>query len=217
MYTPHYSEDMYQNTAREESLVKVTAPPPKPSRRCQKRMDSIQNEDAPRCTTWTNEEEITLCKGWVHVSENSAKGNARNTDGFWTEVLDYLGKKTKQLGRRMYNMVNRKWNMVRPNVARFCGVYANVLHRAQDSGAGEEEYFNKAILDYEAEFEVPFTLRSSKTNEQGQSERTIDDMTHETLARLMVYELATQTASAMAMKKEERAAYMEIKRGGGMS
>nr|GEU91352.1 hypothetical protein [Tanacetum cinerariifolium] len=204
MYSPRYSEDMYQNTAREESPVKVTAPPPKPSRRRQKRMDSIPNEDAPRCTTWNNEEEIALCKGWVHVSENSAKGNARNTDGFWTEVLDYLGKKTKQLGRRTYNMVNRKWNMVRSNVARFYGVHANVLHRAQDSGAGEEEYFNKAILDYEAEFE-------------GQSERTVDDMTDETLARLMVYELTTQIASAMAMKKKECAAYMEIKRGGGMS
>ncbi|GJY82763.1 hypothetical protein Tco_0496139 [Tanacetum coccineum] len=34
----------------------------------------------------------------------------------------------------------------------------------------------------------------------------------EALARLMVSELATQTESAMAMKKEERATFLEIKR-----
>ncbi|GKG49642.1 hypothetical protein Tco_0518416, partial [Tanacetum coccineum] len=58
-----------------ESPVEVTDLPPKPSRRHQKRMVIVQNEDAPSCTSWTNEEEIALCKGWVHVSENSAKGN----------------------------------------------------------------------------------------------------------------------------------------------
>ncbi|GKB89787.1 hypothetical protein Tco_0962059, partial [Tanacetum coccineum] len=38
------------------------------------------------------------------------------------------------------------------------------------------------------------------------------NMNDETLARLMVSELATQTASAIAMKKDERAAYFEIKK-----
>ncbi|GJS55910.1 zinc finger BED domain-containing protein RICESLEEPER 2-like protein [Tanacetum coccineum] len=125
---------MYQNTTGEESPVEVTAPPPKPSRRRQKRMATIQNGDAPRCTPWTNEEEIALCKGRVHVSKNSVKGNTRKTDGFWTEVLDYLGKKTKQL-----SVEHTIW--------------------AQDSRAGDEDYFNKVLLDYEAEFGVQFTLR----------------------------------------------------------
>ncbi|GKB40416.1 hypothetical protein Tco_0885358 [Tanacetum coccineum] len=149
---------MYQNNVREESPVEVTAPPPKPSRRRQKRMVVVQNEDAPCCTPWTNEEEIALCKGWVHGYENSAKGNARETYGFWTEVLAYLCNKTKQPGRRTYDVVNGKWKTVRPSVARFCGVHANVLRRAHDSGAGDEDYFNKALLDYEAEFGVQFTL-----------------------------------------------------------
>nr|GEW46282.1 hypothetical protein [Tanacetum cinerariifolium] len=98
---------MYQNTTREESPVEVTASPPKPSKRRQKRMATVQNEDASHCTAWTSEEEITLCKGWVHVYENSAKGNARKTQ----RVRD------------------------------------NVLCRAQVSGAGDEDYYNKALLD----------------------------------------------------------------------
>ncbi|GKE60688.1 hypothetical protein Tco_1511055 [Tanacetum coccineum] len=74
----------------------------------------VHNEDASRCTAWTNEEEIILCKGWFHVSENNAKGNAMKVDGFWTE--------------------------------------------AHSSGAEDGDYFAKALLDYEAEFGVPFTL-----------------------------------------------------------
>ncbi|GKB17194.1 hypothetical protein Tco_0851117 [Tanacetum coccineum] len=81
-----------------------------------------------------------------------------NEYGFWTEVLEYLRNITKQPGHRTYDMVNEKWKTVRPNVARFCGVYVNGMRRAQSSGAKDEDYFNKVLFDYEAEFEVPFTL-----------------------------------------------------------
>ncbi|GJS94831.1 gamma-glutamyltranspeptidase 1 [Tanacetum coccineum] len=156
--------------------------------------------------------------------------------------------------------------------------------RAHDSGAGDEDYFNKALLDYEVEFGVPFTLRhcweilkkspkwweqvvpkysnpnaakKSKTsgsssfntksgdasfnlnvdagdedeNEVHEIPRTMGkdkardskkkgagssgssvNINDEALARLMVSELATQTASIVAMKKEKCTAYMEIKR-----
>ncbi|GJY33797.1 hypothetical protein Tco_0418266 [Tanacetum coccineum] len=84
----------------------------KPFKRCQKR--TTQTEDAPRCVAWSIEEEIALCNGWVHVSENSAIGNARRESGFWNDFL---------------------------------------------RGVGDEDYFAKALLDYEAEYGVSFTLR----------------------------------------------------------
>ncbi|GJZ73540.1 hypothetical protein Tco_0637686 [Tanacetum coccineum] len=59
-----------------------------------------QNEDGPRCIAWSTEEEIVLCKGWVHVSEYSAIGNARRENGFWNEVLLYPESKTKATGHR---------------------------------------------------------------------------------------------------------------------
>ncbi|GJZ52651.1 hypothetical protein Tco_0607166 [Tanacetum coccineum] len=220
---------MYQNTAHEESPVEVTAPQPtpKPSRRCQKRMVVVQNEDAPQCTTWTTEEEIALCK-------------------------EYLHNKTKQPSRRTYDMVNGKWKMVRPNVAQFCGVHAKVMRRAQSSGARDEDYFNKALFYYEVEFGVPFTLRhccslntkfgdasinlnvSARDDDEDNVQvppRPIDrdkakglkkkvagssgssaSMNDEALARLMLSELATQNKNVMAMKKEECTAFLEIKR-----
>nr|GEX67743.1 hypothetical protein [Tanacetum cinerariifolium] len=46
-----------------------------------------------------------------------------------------------------------------PNVARFYRLHANVMRQAQSSGVRNEDYFAKALSDYKAEFEVPFTLR----------------------------------------------------------
>ncbi|GKE94366.1 hypothetical protein Tco_1579221, partial [Tanacetum coccineum] len=132
---------------------------------------------------------------------------------------------------------------------------------AHDSRAGDENYFNKVLLDYEAKFGVQFTLRHywERNKTSGSSSFNIEsedtsfnlnvdagdedenevqevprpmgrdkakgskkkgvgssgssmNMIDEALARLLVSEFATQTASAMAMKKEERAAYMEIKK-----
>nr|GEX48618.1 hypothetical protein [Tanacetum cinerariifolium] len=74
MYEPQYA-DFHQNTAREDSPVKITSSSQAPallklSKRRQKMTN--QNEDVPRCIAWSTEEEIVLCKGWVHVPKHSA-------------------------------------------------------------------------------------------------------------------------------------------------
>lgn len=80
-------------------------------------------------------------------------GNAGREHGFWN-VIKYMEIKTKAYGCRTYNMVNSKWKMVRPNVARFCGVYNNLKRMAPMSGAGDKDYYNMAMLNYEAEYGV---------------------------------------------------------------
>ncbi|GKF16030.1 hypothetical protein Tco_0057492, partial [Tanacetum coccineum] len=64
--------------------------------------------------------------------------------------------------------------------------------------------------------EIPKTMgrdkaRGSKKKGVRSSGSSVN-INYKALARLMVSELATQTASIVAMKKEERAAYMEIKK-----
>nr|GEY35334.1 hypothetical protein [Tanacetum cinerariifolium] len=184
-------------------------------------------------TAWTNEEEIALCKGWVHAP-----------------------------GRRTYDMVNKKWKAVRPNVARFYGVYVTVVRRVQGSGAGDEDYFAMALLDHEAEHEMSFTLchcRSKRYKTYGSSSSNTESgdasinsnvhvgndeedgvkelrrlmgrdkakglkmkwprtsgssssMNDKALTRLMVSEPAMHNERAIEMKKEERLAFLEIKR-----
>ncbi|GJV26523.1 hypothetical protein Tco_1379218 [Tanacetum coccineum] len=165
MYTPEFSNSFQQNTgsfqetAHEDSPVEVVTSLPKtkkPTRGRQKRM--IQSDDAPRQIAWTHEEEIVLCKGWVYVSENNSVGNTRKDAGFWCEVLQYMESKTKQYGRQTYYMVNEKWKTVRSVVVRFCGVYGNVMRRLQESGASDQDYYARALVDYEVETGTTFKL-----------------------------------------------------------
>ncbi|GJX64051.1 hypothetical protein Tco_0298394 [Tanacetum coccineum] len=139
MYTPEFLDSFQQNTssfqeiAREDSPVEVATSPPKmkkPTRGRQKR--TIQSDYAPRQIVWTNEEEIVLCIGWVYVFENSSVGNTRKDAGFWSKVLQYMERKTKQYGRRTYDM---------------------------ESGASDEDYYARALVDYEAKTGTTFKLR----------------------------------------------------------
>ncbi|GJZ57620.1 transposon ty3-G gag-pol polyprotein [Tanacetum coccineum] len=95
----------------------------------------------------------------LHPFLNSQHGNARKKYGFWCEVLAYIESKTKQEGRRTYDMVVRKWKSVCPAVVRFCGVYGSVMRMAQESGAGDEDYVQKVMIHYEHEIGVPFRYR----------------------------------------------------------
>ncbi|GJZ09230.1 hypothetical protein Tco_0543513 [Tanacetum coccineum] len=81
---------------------------------------------------WTTEKEFALAKGWHAISENSQHGNARKKDGFWCEVLAYIESKTKQEGRQTYDM---------------------------ESGVGDEDYVQRAMIHYQDETEVPFKFR----------------------------------------------------------
>ncbi|GJT38790.1 retrovirus-related pol polyprotein from transposon TNT 1-94 [Tanacetum coccineum] len=202
MYTPQFSEDMYQNIVREESLVEVTA----------------HLKDVKR--------------GWLLFRTRTypvaLHGSMRKKLRCVNDGFTYLKIVPKVIqGKRMDFGV-----------------------RAQDSGAGDEDYFNKALLDYEVEFgksktsgsssfntesgdasfnlnvdagdedenkvqEIPRTMgknkaRGSKKKGVGASGSSVN-INDEAFARLMVSELATQTASIIAMKKEECNVYMEIK------
>ncbi|GJY70017.1 putative reverse transcriptase domain-containing protein [Tanacetum coccineum] len=44
-------------------------------------------------------------------------------------------------------------------VVRFCGIYSNVMRMAQESGAGDEDYIQKAMIHYQAECGLPFKFR----------------------------------------------------------
>nr|GEY38463.1 hypothetical protein [Tanacetum cinerariifolium] len=107
--------------------------------------------------------------GWKSDSENNERGNARKKDGFWVEVMEYIESKTKMEGRRTYDMVVGKWKMVRPTVVWLCGVYSSVMRMAQESGAGDEDYVQKAMVHYQAETGLPLNFRISKRHKSSGS------------------------------------------------
>nr|GEZ80829.1 hypothetical protein [Tanacetum cinerariifolium] len=48
---------------------------------------------------------------------------------------------------------------MRLSVIRFSGIYSNVMRMAQESGAEDEDYVQKATIHYEVETKIPFKLR----------------------------------------------------------
>nr|GEV03955.1 hypothetical protein [Tanacetum cinerariifolium] len=190
LYTHDFSDSFQQTTGpreelpREDSFVEAVATSPlktkKPTRERQNR--TIQSDDAPRQSVWTHEEEIALSKGWVDVFQNSMLGNSRKEVGFWCAILAYMESKTKQCGRRTYDMVNGKWKMVRPAVVRLCGVYGNVMRRGDKAKDAPKKKGSRGSR----------ASRSSNTND-------------EALARLMVTETTTH-------EKEQRKLFLKIKR-----
>ncbi|GJT09857.1 hypothetical protein Tco_0856899 [Tanacetum coccineum] len=155
--TPLTGKNPILNEETGEQVATSPTKKKKATRNRQKRL--TQTDDAPRQIAWTTEEEIALAKGWKAVSENSERGNARKKDGFWVEVMEYIESKTKMEGRRTYDMVLGKWKSVRPAVVRFCGVYNNVMRMAQESGDGDEDYIQKAMIHYQAQTGLPFKFR----------------------------------------------------------
>ncbi|GKC49768.1 hypothetical protein Tco_1072513 [Tanacetum coccineum] len=146
-----------ESNPHESPVEQVATSPTKKKKSTRNRQKSpIQSDDASRQIALTTEEEIALAKGWVAICENIEHGNTRKKDGFWCEVLAYIESKTEAYGHRKYDMMCEKWMMVRPTVIRFFGVYDNVMRMAQESGAGDEDYVQRAMIHYQAETGLPF-------------------------------------------------------------
>ncbi|GJY99922.1 hypothetical protein Tco_0517352 [Tanacetum coccineum] len=137
LYTPEFSESLQENTAywQEPNTYEVagervaTTPTKKKKATRNSQKKAIQTDDAPQQTAWTAEEEIALAKGWRAISENSQHGNARKKYGFCYGA---------------------------PDRGSILWVYGNVMHMAQESRAGYEDYVQRAMIHYQDETGVPF-------------------------------------------------------------
>ncbi|GJT93138.1 glutathione S-transferase T3-like protein [Tanacetum coccineum] len=106
----------------------------KPKRKYTRRRQPIKKDDKEFVEPWTLEEEVALCKAWVHASENSVEGNGKKMSGFWTEVT---------------------W--IRPKVSQFCEIYNSVKDRHQ-SGACDNTIYQEAEIEYRTIYRSAFAL-----------------------------------------------------------
>ncbi|GJZ53862.1 zinc finger, CCHC-type containing protein [Tanacetum coccineum] len=83
-----------QSPVEEMEEIQVPVTQKKLNRRRQttpKKKPQKEKAEDQRCVPWTPEEETALCKGWVRISEDSIKGNARKERGFWVDILNRAG------------------------------------------------------------------------------------------------------------------------------
>nr|GEX61573.1 hypothetical protein [Tanacetum cinerariifolium] len=139
MYTSEFSESLQENIGKNPILTRQWVNESRPHQRRRRRQPA------------------TIKRG--RFKPMIQHGNARKKDAFWCEVLAYIESKTKQEGRRTYDMVVGKCKTVRPAMVRFCEVYGNVMRMAQQSGTGDENYVKRAMIHYQDETGVPFKFR----------------------------------------------------------
>nr|GEV52959.1 hypothetical protein [Tanacetum cinerariifolium] len=109
MYTPQFSESFREEYSPVEEIKEIQVPvmQKKPGRRRQmtpKKKPQKEKTADQRYIPWTLEEETALCKGWVHISEDSVKGDMRKERGFWIEILKYMHETCPITQRRTYDM-----------------------------------------------------------------------------------------------------------------
>ncbi|GKB43948.1 hypothetical protein Tco_0888890 [Tanacetum coccineum] len=170
----------------------------------------VQNEDAPRCTAWSNEEKFATYLKIV------PKGNARKTGGFWTEVLEYLCNKIKTqssgVGDKDY-FAKALLDYEAEFGVRLCFVIAGSKTSGSSSFNTESRDASinlNADIGDDDEDDVQELLRPiGRDKEKGLkkkwvgSSRSSSSMNDEALARLMVSELATQTKSTMEYRQRQ--------------
>ncbi|GJY75575.1 hypothetical protein Tco_0480691 [Tanacetum coccineum] len=115
MYTPEFSDSFQQNTgsfqetAREDSPVEVATSPPKTKKQTKGRQKrTIQRDDAPGILHGHMRKKLCCVKVGFTYFENSSVGNTRKDARFWCDFLQYMKSKTKQYGRRTYDIINGK-------------------------------------------------------------------------------------------------------------
>ncbi|GJX77663.1 hypothetical protein Tco_0324474 [Tanacetum coccineum] len=155
------------------------------------------------------EKEIALAKGWRAISENSERGNTRKKVGFWVEVMEYIESKTKQEGRRTYDMVVGKWKVVRPAVG------SSKMHKSSGSSSfnaksGDASInLNNTVDDEDDMQEIRRPKGRDKAKDtaknKGSKASGSSTMNDDALARLMVTEM---TAKEVAQREK----FMELKR-----
>nr|GEU53251.1 glutathione S-transferase T3-like [Tanacetum cinerariifolium] len=92
----------------------------------------------------------------VEGVEAPAKGNAIKSKGFWLTVIEYFEKETGS--HRGYDSILSKWkNRVRPRIGAFCAIFYNV-QRMNESGLCDHIVYQKACLEYAAEYDHEFSL-----------------------------------------------------------
>nr|GFA80478.1 hypothetical protein [Tanacetum cinerariifolium] len=85
--------------------------------------------------------------------------NAMKSRGFWLKVIEYFEKETGS--NRGYDSIINKWkNRVCPRIGAFCAIFDNVQRRNK-SGSCDLTVYQKACVEYAAEYDHDFSLANS--------------------------------------------------------
>lgn len=188
---------------------------PCPARRPEKQSVEIEEvsesseEEVGRAQriNWTEEENLRLVFAWLNNSVDSVQGNGKKSEYYWKDVAnEFNGNRPTNAHKRTVKQLKTHWGNVKRDVAKFCGVYANV-RSTFTSGHSDDMIMEKAHEWYKSQSgEKPFTLEYMWRELKDQPKwRTVAKKELQKNKRTKISESGAHTSSSNRDTEEETA------------
>jgi hypothetical protein len=81
-----------------------------------------------KCWNFSSDEERQVCRSVLHISQDPIQGNGQKKGVFWDCIEKYYNQnKPIGGGHRLAKSLETKWSVIKYNVAKFIGIYNQVL------------------------------------------------------------------------------------------
>lgn len=94
------------------------------------------------------EEERSLCRSFLAVSQDPIRGNGQRNSAFWERITtDFNQNKPRANPARTARSLETKWSQIKHDVNKFCGTYKHV-YDCRASSTSLEDVVEKALEFY---------------------------------------------------------------------
>ncbi|KAG2617724.1 hypothetical protein PVAP13_3NG183166 [Panicum virgatum] len=120
---------------------------------------SVSIEELSDSSEEEEEENLRLLFAWLNNSVDSVKGNDKKQEYYWKDVAsEFNSNRPTDVHMRTVKKLKTHWGTVKREIAKFCGVYANV-RATYTSGHSDDMIMEKSHAWYKSQSSgKPFTL-----------------------------------------------------------
>jgi hypothetical protein len=97
---------------------------------------------------FSSDEERQVCRSVLHISQDPIQGNGQKKEAFWDRIATHYNQnRPTGGGHRPARSLETKWGAIKHDVAKFIGVYNQVLG-CRESGTSPDDVVQKALELY---------------------------------------------------------------------
>jgi hypothetical protein len=114
-------------------------------------MAAIAAKKRVKGKNFSSDEELLLCRAWLHVSQDPRSGTGQKYETLWENISKQFHEtRSKKYGddadepQRPTGSLQKKWSVIQHDVSKFCGSYASVCD-LKVSGSNDEDTVELAL------------------------------------------------------------------------
>jgi hypothetical protein len=108
----------------------------------------VETSRARKGRNFSSDEERQVCRSVLHISQDPIQGNGQKKEAFWDRIATHYNQnRPTGGGHRPARSLETKWGAIKHDVAKFIGVYNQVLG-CRESGTSPDDVVQKALELY---------------------------------------------------------------------